>query len=323
MQEAFLSETDAMNQRYALEERRIMQISDIEEREFALKMNRLMQEEEQRNRIQSAQTKMGGIQAQNNGSSGFVDIETTRFDQIAASEELFQAQLAANFEAREQLWREHEARVTEINRAADAARLDLQLSYGQQITGSFADMFKAIAGEQSNGYKLMFTVQKAFAIAQSAIAIQQGIAQAFSLPFPLNLAAAATVAAQTASIITNIKSIRENGFKSGGYTGNGGVNDVAGVVHGQEYVLNAEATKRVGRGTLDALNNGGTLESNGGVNVIINVPQGYKAVQTQSENGVTIDIVENMINQSWGNVNRPNSNESRAIQGAFGIAPKR
>lgn len=323
MKEAFLSETDVMNQRYALEEKRIMQIRDIEEREFALKMNRLKQEEEQRKRIQDAQIKMGGIQAQNSGTSDFVNIETTRFDQIAVSEELFQAQLAANFEAREQLWREHEDRVTEINRAADAARLNLQLSYGQQITGSFADMFKNIAGEQSNGYKLMFTAQKAFAIAQSAIAIQQGIAQAFSLPFPLNLAAAATVAAQTASIVANIKSIRAEGFKSGGYTGNGGVNDIAGVVHGQEYVLNAEATKRVGRGTLDALNNGGTLESGSGVNVIINVPQGYKAVQTQSENGVTIDIVENMINQAFDNVRRPNSNESRAIQGAFGIAPKR
>lgn len=323
MQEAFLSETDAMNQRYALEERRIMQINDVEEREFALKMNRLKQEEEQRKRIQNAQMSMGNIQAQNNGSSGFVNIETTRFDQIGVSEELFLAQLAVNFENREQLWREHEERVTEINRAADAARLNLQLSYGQQITGSFADIFKNIAGEQSNGYKLMFTAQKAFAIAQSAMAIQQGIAQAFALPFPLNLVAAATVAAQTASIVSNIKAIRAEGFKSGGYTGNGGTSEVAGVVHGQEYVLNAEATKRVGRGTLDALNNGGTLESGSGVNVIINVPQGYKAVQTQSENGVTIDIVENMINQSWGNVNRPNSNESRAIQGAFGIAPKR
>ena len=323
MKEAFLSETDAMNQRYALEEKRIMQINDVEEREFALKMNRLKQEGEQRKRIQNAQINMGNIQAQNSGSSGFVDVETARFDQIAASEELFQAQLAVNFEAREQLWREHEERVTEINRAADSARMNLQLSYGQQITGSFADIFKNIAGEQSNGYKLMFTVQKAFAIASSLIAIQQGIAQAAALPFPLNLGAMATVAAQTASIVANIKAVREGGFKDGGYTGNGGVNDVAGVVHGQEYVLNAEATKRVGRGTLDALNNGGTLDSGSGVNVIINVPQGYKAVQTQSENGVTIDIVENMINQSWGNVNRPNSNESRAIQGAFGIAPKR
>ena len=210
-----------------------------------------------------------------------------------------------------------------MDREYQAARLNLQLGYGQQIAGSFADTFKTIAGEQSNGYKLMFTAQKAFAIASSMIAIKNGIAQAFSLPFPLNLAAAATVAAQTASLVSDIKAVKEGGFKDGGYTGNMGKNQVAGVVHGQEYVLNAEATKRVGRGTLDALNNGGTLESGSGVNVIINVPQGYKAVQTQSENGVTIDIVENMINQSWGNVNRPNSNESRAIQGAFGIAPKR
>ena len=323
MQEAFLSETDAMNQRYALEERRIMQIADVEEREFALKMNRLKLETEQRERLQKAQMNMGNIQAQNNGSSGFVNIETTRFDQISASEELFQAQMAINFQAREQLWAEHEARVTEINRQADAARLDLQMNYGQQITGSFADLFKTIAGEQSNGYKLMFTAQKAFAIASSMIAIKNGIAQAFSLPFPLNLGAAAIVAAQTASLVADIKAVKEGGFKDGGYTGNMGRNQVAGVVHGQEYVLNAEATRRVGRGTLDALNNGGTLESGGGVNVIINVPQGYKAVQTQSENGVTIDIVENMINQSWSNVTKANSNESRAIQGAFGIAPKR
>lgn len=218
---------------------------------------------------------------------------------------------------------EKNERLLQLDREYQAARLNLQLSYGQQIAGSFADTFKTIAGEQSNGYKLMFTAQKAFAIASSLIAIKNGIAQAFSLPFPLNLAAAATVAAQTATLVSDIKAVKEGGFKSGGYTGNGGVNDVAGVVHGQEYVLNAEATKRVGRGTLDALNNGGTLDSGSGVNVIINVPQGYKAVQTQSENGVTIDIVENMINQSWGNVNRPNSNESRAIQGAFGIAPKR
>lgn len=33
------------------------------------------------------------------------------------------------------------------------------------------------------------------------------------------------------------------GFKTGGYTGDAGTDEVAGVVHGQEYVLNAEATR--------------------------------------------------------------------------------
>ncbi|RIY34323.1 hypothetical protein CKF54_00860 [Psittacicella hinzii] len=45
------------------------------------------------------------------------------------------------------------------------------------------------------------------------------------------------------------------GFSSGGYTGNVGTNKVAGVVHGQEYVLNAQATSKYGVDFLDKLNN--------------------------------------------------------------------
>lgn len=40
----------------------------------------------------------------------------------------------------------------------------------------------------------------------------------------------------------------------GGYTGPGGKYDVAGIVHRGEYVLNSDATKRLGRGFLDRLN---------------------------------------------------------------------
>jgi len=38
----------------------------------------------------------------------------------------------------------------------------------------------------------------------------------------------------------------DKGYRQGGYTGNGGVNSVAGAVHGQEYVLNANTTKNLG-----------------------------------------------------------------------------
>lgn len=309
--EVFMSEKDKIAERYRLEREEILRNKQLTEQERQTQIAGTFGREalDTASQQQSvAQNYLGAIGVDYSMEAEF---QKRREAIIAANEWEFITEQEKN------------ERLLQLDREYQAARLNLQLDYGQQITGSFADTFKTIAGEQSNGYKLMFTAQKAFAIASSMIAIKNGIAQAFSLPFPLNLAAAATVAAQTASLVSDIKSVRENGFKSGGYTGNGGTSEVAGVVHGQEYVLNAKATKRVGRGTLDALNNGGTLESGSGVNVIINVPQGYKAVQTQSENGVTIDIVENMINQSWGNVNRPNSNESRAIQGAFGIAPKR
>lgn len=56
------------------------------------------------------------------------------------------------------------------------------------------------------------------------------------------------------------------GFASGGYTGNGGHGDVAGVVHGREFVMNAGATAR-NRSALEAMNNGGSVDKGMKVNV--------------------------------------------------------
>lgn len=46
------------------------------------------------------------------------------------------------------------------------------------------------------------------------------------------------------------------GFSSGGYTGNGGKYDPAGVVHKGEYVMDAASTKRIGVGNLQAMQAG-------------------------------------------------------------------
>lgn len=86
--------------------------------------------------------------------------------------------------------------------------------------------------------------------------------------------AAATTAAWTpAAIVSSIGSfgtaaaiglaavvaaLAFSGFKKGGYTGDGGVNDVAGVVHGKEFVMNADATRRH-RPVLEAMNSGRTI----------------------------------------------------------------
>lgn len=42
-------------------------------------------------------------------------------------------------------------------------------------------------------------------------------------------------------------------FQAGGYTGNGGADQVAGVVHGGEFVFSAPAVNRMGAGALDAM----------------------------------------------------------------------
>ena len=116
-------------------------------------------------------------------------------------------------------------------------------------------------GQQSGIYKAAFAASKAYAIAQSMVAINAGIAQAASLPFPSNLMAMATVALETANIVSNIKAVADTGFASGGYTGPGGKYQPAGIVHKGEYVFDQASTNRIGVSQLEALRNGQPLDA--------------------------------------------------------------
>ncbi|MCY1995160.1 phage tail length tape measure family protein [Klebsiella pneumoniae] len=116
-------------------------------------------------------------------------------------------------------------------------------------------------GQQSGIYKAAFAASKAYAIAQSMVAINAGIAQAANMPFPSNLIAMASVAAQTASIVSNIKAVADTGFASGGYTGPGGKYQPAGIVHKGEYVFDQASTNRIGVTQLEALRNGKPLDA--------------------------------------------------------------
>lgn len=95
-----------------------------------------------------------------------------------------------------------------------AQALQLQ-GYGQLFDG-MAGVVETFAGKQNAAYKVLFAASKAFAIAESIIKIQQGIAQAASEPFPKNLAAMATVAAAGASIISTIKGTQYGGGRQYG-----------------------------------------------------------------------------------------------------------
>lgn len=86
---------------------------------------------------------------------------------------------------------------------------------------SIVSSTRNFAGEQSGIYKALFAAQKAFAVAQSIVAIQQAIALASANSFPYNLVAMATVAAETASIISTIKGTNLPSFEGGGNTGSG------------------------------------------------------------------------------------------------------
>ncbi|HBR5152274.1 phage tail protein [Klebsiella pneumoniae] len=164
---------------------------------------------------------------------------------------------------------EGEARMTSIRqRAADAnqvieAQKNTIISAAtQSLFDSTADIMRTGFGEQSAIYKVAFAASKAFAIADSMVKIQQAIASgAVSAPYPANIIAMASIAAQTASIVSNIQAVSGVGFASGGYTGPGGKYQPAGIVHKGEYVFDQVSTNRIGVSQLEALRNGQPLDA--------------------------------------------------------------
>lgn len=178
-----------------------------------------------------------------------------------------QAQEAAYAQAA-QITTEGEARMTAIRQQAAQANQVIESQKNEIITSATQTMIDSglqiLAtgfGEQSGIYKAAFAASKAFAIAQSLVSIQQGIAMAAANPFPYNIAAMASVAAATASIVSNLSAIAGTGFASGGFTGQGGKYQPAGVVHKGEYVFDQAATNRIGVSNLEALRNGGSLDA--------------------------------------------------------------
>ncbi|MGT8676503.1 phage tail length tape measure family protein [Klebsiella pneumoniae] len=195
--------------------------------------------------------------------------QINEYDQ--AQQEL-QRWLAAQEEAyakASEITAEGEARMTSIRqRAADAnqvieAQKNTIISAAtQSLFDSTADIMRTGFGEQSAIYKVAFAASKAFAIADSMVKIQQAIASgAVSAPYPANIIVMASIAAQTASIVSNIQAVSGVGFASGGYTGPGGKYQPAGIVHKGEYVFDQASTNRIGVSQLEALRNGQPLDA--------------------------------------------------------------
>ena len=156
----------------------------------------------------------------------------------------------------------------------------------QSIFGSMTSLMSAFGGEQSRAYRIMANIEKGYALYSAFLSEKVALGKAWaSAPFPQNLVAVAKVALESSSIIGAINSFAPKGFSTGGYTGNMGVNDVAGVVHGKEYVLNAAATKRIGVDNLNAMNKGASIGNNNvSVNVVVNA-DGSSDVQANAQMG--------------------------------------
>lgn len=107
--------------------------------------------------------------------------------------------------------KQHDANMLAAGEMTNKAMLVSALGSAETIFGAF-----------SARSKTMFKLQKAAGIAQGLVSIQTGIANAMSLPWPLNLAAAANVAVTGAGIMSKLKSMTDSGGGSVGIASGGG-----------------------------------------------------------------------------------------------------
>lgn len=115
-----------------------------------------------------------------------------------------------------------------------------------------------LAKKQTASQKAFFLIQKGITIAQIVLNAQAEIAaiNAAAAANPANVVTAGGAGVAQSALLTGIAVARAAvsiatvvgttiaGFKEGEYTGDVGVDQVAGFVHGQEYVLDAKTTKK-------------------------------------------------------------------------------
>lgn len=250
-------------------------------------------------------------------------------DQVEVIRAEAAAKLAANQEAwlrdleASQIYADQKAAIEEnMNRRIADSRANANqaaLVSTSDAFGALAGVLKRSDGEQSGIYKAMFAAQKAFSIASSIVAIQTGIAQASALAFPANLAAMASVAAATASIIGTISGTQYGGGRAEGGPVIGGsmyrVGEKGPEVfqgsNGQNFMIPGQAGRVVSN---DQMGAGGQAQS--WTIIIQNAPAGTTASVDQTSRTVQIAVAE-VANQIASNTGAVWS----ALRGSGGARP--
>jgi hypothetical protein len=185
----------------------------------------------------------GELEKINEAEKQLEDWYQKQLEMVAA----FRAEKASNTAAADAeelaLKQQHEDKLAEIEKARQRATLTVA-----------SEIFGNLEALSQSKNKNLVRIGKAAATAQAVISGAQAFMNALAVqPYPVGVVLAATSVAATAAQIATINGV---GFRSGGYTGNAGVNDVAGVVHGREYVMPADATARIGIANLEAMRQG-------------------------------------------------------------------
>lgn len=211
---------------------------------------------------------------------------------------------------------------TERQRQLELQRNQQVLQGASQLFGGLAEAAATFGSKQSGLYKALFAVSKAFAIADAVIKIQQGIAAAAATPWPANIAAMASVAAATASIISTIQSVTFSPPKvSGAY-------DTGGMIPAGSYGLVGEIGPELVKGpavVTGRKQTAGKLGNNGAAPVVNVHNYAGVDVAVQQRQGPSGPELELIIEQAAARAERNIANGisrgdgvvSRSLEGSF------
>lgn len=222
------------------------------------------------------------------------------------------ADLESIAEQRESLWQQHTDRMILIDQDYNRKKASLGLQAASETLGGMADLMGGLLGEQSAGYKAMFAMSKAFAVAQAIMNAPQTYSNVYTSaslipmigPYIAPVLAGAAVAVQVAQA-AQIKSVNLTGMAHNGI--DSVPKEGTWLLDGGERVLNPNQNKDL----TNYLNN----QKDSGPQVVV-YNNSKASVDTEvGDDGkvyVTIDDVYN-----------PNSKYSQAMQESFNISRNR
>jgi hypothetical protein len=215
----------------------------------------------------AASTSFAGLQGKTDPGTGkdYEDLTAIADENARYAEQLksFQdyreqlLQMGVDYNALEEAAaQQHQQNLAQI----DYARRDVQMATFEQAAHSVTSIMQDAFGKQSKIARAAFVAEKAVAIARAAVALAENVAQATKIGFPQNIPFIAGALAQGATIMASIRSAGAafqggSGYKEGGWTGDGRVDEESGPTHGQEFVVKAPFARQ-NRSLLEAINSG-------------------------------------------------------------------
>lgn len=171
-------------------------------------------------------------------SKALADLEAWHQSVLAANAS-FHATNAAEEEA-------YQSRMASIEQTYSAKRVAIEKTRGMLTMQASEEAFGQLAALTSSSNHTLAAIGRASAITQAALSLAINVAKASEVGFPLNIGFIAGALAQGTQIAELINQAGSGGYSEGGYTGPGGVNQPAGIVHAGEVVWSQADVRRAG-----------------------------------------------------------------------------